>query len=296
MRHPLAAAVLAAAVCLPGCARRAAPLAGIPHYVVGPGYQAGGTWYYPDERFQYDATGLATVQTAKGGLTRNGEAVDPGGMTAAHQTLQLPSVARVTNLENGLQVLVRVNDRGPATPARILAVSPRVAELLAFRGGAARVRVQVEEGPSLALREQLGGGPRLALSAAPRTAVTSEALAPPPGVRRSARARDAGPVAAGPALAPAEAAVSISLPERAERVSVGPGLLVLRAGSFGQMSYARQVAARLAGIGARVERVQEARAERYDVLAGPFASVESADAALDQAMRAGVSDARIRVE
>ena len=157
-----------------------------------PGIRAGGTWYYPREQFQYDATGLATVQMTGNGLTRNGERIDSRAMTAAHQTLQLPSVARVTNLENGLQVLVRINDRGPVMPARMLAVSPRVAELLAFQGGVARVRVQVEEGPSLVLREQMGGGPRLALAAAPRTAVASEALAPPPGIRQSSRATRAG--------------------------------------------------------------------------------------------------------
>ena len=51
--------------------------------------------------------------TAAQGLTADGEAFDQGALAAAHRTLQLPALARVTNLENGRAVLVRINDRGP---------------------------------------------------------------------------------------------------------------------------------------------------------------------------------------
>ncbi|MGI4950626.1 MAG: RlpA-like double-psi beta-barrel domain-containing protein [Janthinobacterium lividum] len=295
MRIRLAGCVVLALLAV-GCTRRAAPPAGPARYLVGGGYQQSGTWFYPREDFHYDATGLAAVLPDRRSVTANGEAFDPTALTAAHQTLQLPSVARVTNLETGAQLLLRINDRGPASPARIIALSPRAASLLGV-SGTARVRVQVEEQPSMALREQLGGGPRLTVAAAPRASVTAEALAPPSGVAQSSRGRNAG----GPQAAMAEPTqtaetVPDRLPETVTRGPVAPGSLMIRAGSFGQMQYAARVEARLSRIGGRVVRVRDGRSDRFEVQAGPFASVAAADAALDQALRAGVSDARISVE
>ena len=286
---------LAAVLAFGGCVRRAPAPAPSPHYVVGAGYQSGGTWFYPREDFHYDATGLATVLPEGRGLTADGEAVDATALTAAHPTLQLPCIARVTNLETGRQLLVRINDRGPAAPSRLIALSYRAAELLAVNG-VARVRVQVDEAASSALREQLQGGPRLALAAAPRGAVSAETLAPPPGVQQSARGRSAAPARVADNTAPtAPAAVPDRLPETVQTVPVRPGPLMIEAGSFGRAEYADRIAARLSGIGARVRRVREGRTERYAVLAGPFPTVAAADAALAQARSWG-PDARIVVE
>ena len=296
MRPVLAVAVLA--LVLAGCARRRVPEpVPSPHYVVGAGYQAGGTWFYPREDFHYNATGLAVVQGVGRGLTADGEAVDPSALTAAHQTLQLPAIARVTNLETGLQVAVRINDRGPDTPKRLIALSRRAGELLGIVPGAvAAVRVEVDEAMSVAVRDQVQGGPRLAVQAAPRGAVVAESLAPPAGIGQSARGRSAGTTQAATAGSGAAAAVPDRLPETVSRGVAGRGALALDAGHFGQMGYARQVAARLSGIGARVDRVREGRTERYRVMAGPFASVAAADAALDRAMAAGVTDVGIVIE
>ena len=295
---PAGVALTLAALLAAGCVRRAPVVAPTPHYVVGAGYQAGGVWYYPHEDFRYVATGLATILPDRRGLTADGEAIDPAALTAAHQTLQLPAVARVTNLETGLQVTVRVNDRGPDTPKRLLGVSRRAGELLGVLPGATvPVRIEVDEGMSQALRDQLQGGPKLAVAAAPRGAVTAEALAPPPGVGQSARGRNGVGAQAATAAGIAEAPpVPDRLPETVRRVAVALPVLRIRAGVFGRMAYARQVAAKLSGIGARVEREREGRSERYAVVAGPFPNVAAADAALDAAMRAGVSDARIVVE
>ena len=286
-------ALLALAV-LGGCAVQRAPVA--PQalaYVVGSAYQAGGTWYYPRERFQYEATGLAEVTAGRTGLTVNGEAFDPSTMAAAHQTLQLPAIARVTNLETGLQVLVRINDRGPASPARLLGLTRRAAELLGIgASGVARVRVQVEDGPSQALRDALQGATGQ-IQAAPIAAVTQEALALPAGAERPDRPRVAVP---RPASAPAAPAAPGPLPQTALRVPANPGQLWIRAGEFGQAGYANQIQAKLYGMPAQVEREQAGRSVVFRVRAGPFATVAAADAALDQALRAGVTDARIVVE
>lgn len=295
MRPVLLAAVLA--LVLAGCTRRPAGPAPSVHYVVGAGYQAGGTWFYPREDFHYVATGLAVVQGSARGVTADGEAVDPSALTAAHQTLQLPAIARVTNLETGLAVLVRVNDRGPDTPKRLVALSRRAGELLGIAPGAvAPVRVEVDERMSLAVREQLQGGPRLTVEAAPRGTVVAESLAPPPGVGQSPRGRSAGATAAATVSSGTAAVVPDRLPEAVSRGPAGGGVLAIEAGLFGQMAYARQIAARLTALGGRVDRVREGRTERYRVVAGPFLSVAAADAALDRAMEAGVTDARIVVE
>jgi rare lipoprotein A len=282
------------ALALAGCVRPAGPPSA-PHYVVGEPYQAGGRWYYPKEEFRYDATGLAELVPDRTGLTADGEAFDPAAMAGAHPTLQLPAVARVTNLENGRQVVIRLNDRGPGHPGRILGVTRRAAELLGFPSqGAARVRVEVEDGPSQALRDRLRGGPS-GVSAAPRGEVAEESLAPPPGIAASARGR----VVATPVVRVAETVAPEApdrLPETVEQVAPRPGQLWLEAGRFGQISYANQVSARLSGLPVHVEREAGGRSPAFRVIAGPFGSAAEADAALDRAVAAGVGDAEIVVE
>ncbi len=90
--------------------------------------------------------GIASYYGAdfEGRPTANGEAFDPDGFTAAHRTLPLGSVIRVTNLRNERQIVVRVNDRGPYSGDRILDLSRGAAEALKMRGrGTARVRIDV---------------------------------------------------------------------------------------------------------------------------------------------------------
>jgi rare lipoprotein A len=64
-------------------------------------------------------------------------------LSAAHPTMPLPSYARVTNLANGFSMIVRVNDRGPYSPGRIMDVSSRVADMLDFKSaGTAKIKVE----------------------------------------------------------------------------------------------------------------------------------------------------------
>jgi rare lipoprotein A len=269
-------------------------------YVVGGGYRAGGVWYYPRESLNYDATGIANI-TPSGHprLTTDNEPFDPDVLAGAHQTLQLPSIARVTNLENGRQILLRLNDRGPAAPSRILQVTPRAAALLGFGpAGIARVRVEIEALPSQALMEQLhGGAAAIAVAPAPIGAVQADSLAPPPGVQVSPRAGAAG---AGRAEAVstdvANAPPPLRLPETVLQLPPAPGTLWIDAGHFGRMEYASSRAAQLSGTGARVERTLIGNTNSFSVRIGPLSSVAQADATLDQVVRAGVTDASIVVE
>ncbi|WEX79065.1 septal ring lytic transglycosylase RlpA family protein [Sinorhizobium numidicum] len=114
-------------------------------YQLGGPYQVKGKWYQPKEDFGYSKTGMASWYGSAfhGRLTANGEVYDKYHLSAAHPTFPLPSYARVTNLENGTSVIVRVNDRGPYEYGRIIDVSSKTADLLDIKGkGSAKVRVQ----------------------------------------------------------------------------------------------------------------------------------------------------------
>jgi rare lipoprotein A len=113
-------------------------------YMVGKPYTVGGITYYPSER-THVAVGLASYYGTAfhGRRTANGEVFDRESISAAHPTMPLPSYARVTNLRNQSSIIVRVNDRGPYHPGRIMDVSERVAEALEFRrSGTAKVKVE----------------------------------------------------------------------------------------------------------------------------------------------------------
>ena len=108
------------------------------------------------------------------GVTANGEIYDMHLMTAAHRTLPLPSIVRVTNLENGRSVVLRVNDRGPFVNNRIIDVSKLAAERLGFyEKGTTRVRVDILADESKELKEAMLAGDTSA-----QTAYTKEDKTP----------------------------------------------------------------------------------------------------------------------
>ncbi|MFQ6605211.1 MAG: septal ring lytic transglycosylase RlpA family protein [Fidelibacterota bacterium] len=81
-----------------------------------------------------------------GKLTANGEVYDMYGLTAAHKTLPLNTIVRVTNLENNKSITLRINDRGPYIPGRILDCSYGAAVKLGFvNQGTTRVKIEVLE-------------------------------------------------------------------------------------------------------------------------------------------------------
>ena len=113
-------------------------------YKIGQPYQIDNIWYYPREQPDYDETGIASWYGPDfyGKATANGEMYDGNALTAAHKTLPMPVNVRVTNLDNGKSLVVRVNDRGPYARGRIIDLSKRAAELLdVVQTGTARVRV-----------------------------------------------------------------------------------------------------------------------------------------------------------
>lgn len=110
-------------------------------------YTIKGTRYHPQKHYEYRAIGVASYYGGRdvfhGRKTSNGETFDMNGLTAAHKTLPIPSVIRVTNLKNGRSMKLKVNDRGPFIKGRILDVSMRAAKMLGFyKDGLARVKVE----------------------------------------------------------------------------------------------------------------------------------------------------------
>lgn len=135
-------------------------------YQVGKAYNVNGRTYVPRENPNYDEVGLASWYGGDyhhGTRTANGEVYDRDSISAAHPTMPLPSYARVTSVETGRSIIVRVNDRGPFARDRIMDLSERTAGLLGMKGrGVGKVRVQY------VARAGLGGSDQRTLMASLR--------------------------------------------------------------------------------------------------------------------------------
>jgi rare lipoprotein A len=116
-----------------------------PHFKIGQPYKINGRWYHPEFVTAYEAVGVASWygDSYHGRPTANGEVYDMYALTAAHPTLQLPSVVEVVNLENGRSLVLRVNDRGPFVNNRLIDLSLAAARELGFEHqGLAQVQVR----------------------------------------------------------------------------------------------------------------------------------------------------------
>ncbi len=110
---------------------------------IGKPYEIAGKMYYPEYDNNYDRVGTASWYGPgfHGKYTANGELYNQDDLTAAHPTLPMPSMVRVTNLQNGKSAIIRVNDRGPFKDNRIIDLSKASAKRLGIHG-LAKVRVQ----------------------------------------------------------------------------------------------------------------------------------------------------------
>ena len=269
-----------------------------PGYKVGKPYQINGVWYYPRIDWTYSETGIASWygDPFHGRRTANGEVYDQDSLTAAHKTLPLGATVRVTNLENGRQLTMRLNDRGPFVNGRIIDVSRRGAQLLDFqRQGVAKVRVDViapgQPGGGALPRPETPPSERTAVAAAPTRPVTSEALGPPSG-GPAARPAPARPVPAPQTvpMTPPAAPVLVQGPVR-------PSQIYVQAGAFASYQNAYRLNARLAPLGKAT--VSETRVEGmtfFRVRLGPLRGVDEADRVLDQVIAMGETKARIVVD
>lgn len=237
---------------------------------VGKPYQIAGKWYYPQDDRDYEEKGVASWYGpgfhAKS--TANGEPYDQDGMTAAHKTLPMPSYVEVTNLENGRQVVLRVNDRGPFVGNRIIDLSRRAAQLLGVdRAGTAKVRVKRVH-PTERQIARLGLGRS---AKAPKGLQPVQVAVAPPAVQR-----------------PAPPPPPIFMPPVAGDPT--PGLFI-QVAALSDRGRAAALAEALGSLGP--PNVEPTATGLYRVRLGPFADAVSAAKVLDDLQAAGYSDARV---
>ena len=274
-------------------------------YKIGNPYAIGGVWYYPKADYEYTETGIASWygNDFHGKQTANGELFDMNLVSAAHRTLPMPSIVRVTNLNNGRSLLVRVNDRGPFAHGRIIDMSRRAAQLLGFEmQGTAPVRVDIvaEDSRQLALAAQGGGTVRgedepPAPEAAPRGAVVAAEL---PSSRPSVSGAQPAPVLTpqrtSPASAPEPAAAHVG--EVSTVPVAGSPRIFIQAGAFSQYDNANRARAALGQVG-DAQITQAPGSQRlFRVRLGPLPNVASADQQLESVIAAGYPEARIVID
>jgi rare lipoprotein A len=299
-----AAALAAACASTPpgGGGVRLPPNAGV--YKVGNPYQIDGTWYYPHEQPDYDETGIASWYgpTFYGHHTANGEMYDGSQLTAAHRTLPMPVNVRVTNLDNGRSIVVRVNDRGPYAKGRIIDLSEAAArELDVIRSGTARVRV------TYVGRADTGGGkpvpetpPEIvaAVPAAPTTKVDTSALNVVPGATVAPPVQVASMPQPGVDFSVPAPPPDTQVTGEVKKVPV-PAVthLYVQVGAFSNEANAMRLQARFSGAGnLEVSPIVRNGKPLFRVRSGPYDNVADADAALAKLSGLGSNDAQIVVD
>lgn len=273
-------------------------------YHVGKPYQVAGVWFTSKEQPNYDRKGTASWygEDFNRRKTSNGEWFDMNRLTAAHATMPLPSYAKVTNLANGREVVVRVNDRGPFVDTRVMDLSKAAANDLGYLNkGTTQVRVQyigpaplndnggrhliamnreLERGTPM--RSMIAAADRSKGKAAPQTMV---AEAPPPP-----RKTLVAPV-------PVET-VAYAPPPVAEPVAAAPHSgeisYFVQLGSFADGSNAARAREQFASVWpVQFIELSGAAGPVYRVRLGPISDSGDAETALADAQSAGFTDARV---
>ncbi|MGB4106721.1 MAG: septal ring lytic transglycosylase RlpA family protein [Alphaproteobacteria bacterium] len=274
------------------------------NFKVGNPYKVEGKTYTPQETYSYTETGIASWYGPgfHGKHTANGERFDRNELTAAHRTLQMPSLVRVTNLENGRSLVVRINDRGPFKRGRVIDVSQRAAELLDFKGnGTAKVRLDLlaDESKALAMAARQGhdtSGVEVAINEG-REAAPLTAPAPVQTAGYQPISYTPGQATVGPDV-PGHIKDGQFFPDPVlEQYPVTPTNIFVQAGSFTNQENAMQLAQSLRSIGpAQVRPVLVNGRQFYRVRLGPVASVEQADSLLARVSSTGRKESIIVVE
>ena len=166
-------------------------LAAAPKYYIGTAYKVDDVQYIPVEDMTYNQTGVAGIIPTElnGTKTSNGEVFDINQMVATSKTLPLPTIARVTNLDNGQSVVVRINNRGPFVNTRLMDLSPAAAQKIGLNGQG-KVQIQVMGDQSIAVKNATLG------AAAPVVVEATTAVVEPQPVAQPAPVAE--PVATAP--------------------------------------------------------------------------------------------------
>lgn len=301
-------------------------------YKVGQPYKIDGVTYTPQETFTLTETGVASWYGPgfHGKSTANGERYDQSDRTAAHRTLQMPAVVRVTNLDNGLSTVVRVNDRGPFARSRVIDLSRTAAQEIDMVGkGTARVRVEQLQTESMTVKDvALGGGgpaeqqqalaqlatgrgaapaavsspaPAPVPAAAPPPPVVQAVYEPPPPPVAPVRTASASPPrngspfpapqSASGAIPPTIASLSTAAPS-----SSASGFFV-QVGAFSTQENAERQRGAVRSYGnPEVSQGSTNGRDVYRVRLGPYTTSDAAGIVADRLKRSGYGDARVIAE
>ena len=298
-------------------------------YKVGAPYKIDGVTYTPQEEFNHVETGVASWYGPgfHGKSTANGERYDQSERTAAHRTLQMPAIVRVTNLDNGMSTVVRINDRGPFARSRIIDLSRTAAqELDVVRNGTARVRIDQLPAESMAVRDVAiaGGGPaeqnaavaqvasgqRTAPAAAIAAASPPAQVAVPPQpvvVPPQPASQPVWPTTPQPPSSETPVAygsggrgvtvaslASGAVPAAATTSALAGGSFYVQTGAFSTMENAERQRGAVRSYGAsEVSQASAGGRDVWRVRVGPYSTADAAGIVADRLKRSGYGDARV---
>ena len=255
-------------------------------YKVGNPYKIMGKWYYPKEDYNYSEVGTASWygEDFHAKKTANGEKYDMHALTAAHRTLPLPSIVKVTNLENGRSLVLRVNDRGPYAKNRIIDISKRGAQLLGYQTqGTAKVRVEILEKESRELKAALLGQPYTSSSSS-----YAAASAKPVKTVAQVPAQPVKPLQLIGAESPAVTQAASSAPTYAK------GSWFVQAGAYSNETAAQNLSRQLAKYGTtHVSQATINGQKFYRVRMGPYGFKPEAEVSLAKVKHFGVYNAKV---
>ena len=268
-------------------------------YKIGEPYQVSNIWYRPEENYDYKEVGIASWYGPDfhQGVTANGETYNMHALSAAHRTLPLPSIVKVTNLDNGKSVIVRVNDRGPFVNNRIIDLSKAAAEQLDFIGsGTAKVRVEIMKDESKALKKAIlsnggkavGGGP-ISEAQAMEEIEQPVILVPQTVAEEEVASEVIETLSEEPIYSPNKRRL-----QKVEEVPLEKGFYI-QAGAFSQKENAILVQQRLNEFGQiRIQDVNTAKGIIHRVRIGPFTTGEEAATLMNMiSEQSGYSDMRL---
>ena len=272
------------------------------YYQIGKPYEVAGLVYTPREDPAYDRVGSASWygELFHGRRTANGEIYDMDRLSAAHPTLPLPVYARVTNLNNGRSIVVRINDRGPYARDRIIDLSRRSAEALGYRNqGTATVRVKYLR------RAPLNGDDSYELAYLANQSWARVAAKGKNAIPANVTSRDKLPPSSPgnlnlpwhtvkqPLAAPPPPQTTGAVPSNTGEKLRAPGLVV-QAGTFKNKDNAERARAVLSNIAPVDVASIAVREELYfSVRVGPFSDPREAKAALAKVTQAGYQGAKV---
>lgn len=246
------------------------------NYKIGNPYLIDGVSYYPHEDYTYSEIGIASWYGPDfhGGTTSNGEVFDETKLTAAHRTLPMPTLVRVTNLENGISANIKVNDRGPYARDRILDLSSAAADVLGIKEkGTARVKVEILPEESKVLKD-------LAIASQNTDIYSANVTYPTEPVSQPAPVSIVEPM---PAPAPEPVASSVL-----------PGDYFVQVAAYSTYDKAEALKDKLAHLGTvKIFKAVSDGNTLFKVRLGEFKTKEEAERMQEAVTRSGISGSRV---